>query len=111
MTCISAGSLLALAVANTVILIAVCRLFVARRRGEQPANEELSRLLAQRGLLGRPVRGLFRLITRSWHMYPLGFLFGLGFDTATELGLLAASLRQRAACGRRSACSPIISVQ
>jgi high-affinity nickel-transport protein len=67
--------------------------------------------MAQRGLLGRLVRGLFRLITRSWHTYPLDFLSGLDFDTATELGLLAASLRQRAACGRRSACSPIISAQ
>jgi high-affinity nickel-transport protein len=42
-------------------------------------------------LLSRIFRGLFRLITKSWHMYPLGFLFGLGFDTATEVGLLGIS--------------------
>ena len=41
--------------------------------------------------LGRLFRPAFRLITRSWHMYPLGFLFGLGFDTATEIGLLGIS--------------------
>jgi high-affinity nickel-transport protein len=45
-------------------------------------------LLAQRGLLGRLFRPMFRLVSSSWHMYPLGLLFGLGFDTATEIGLL-----------------------
>jgi high-affinity nickel-transport protein len=44
-----------------------------------------------RGLIGRLMRSLFGLITKSWHMYPLGFLFGLGFDTATEIGLLGIS--------------------
>ena len=41
------------------------------------------------GLLSRALRPLFRLVTKSWHMYPVGVLFGLGFDTATEIGLLA----------------------
>jgi nickel/cobalt transporter (NiCoT) family protein len=95
-TAVSAASLFALAVANTVILVAVCRLFAALRRGEPPAEAELTRLLAQRGLLGRLLRGLFRLIGKSWHMFPLGFLFGLGFDTATEIGLLAVSAAQAA---------------
>jgi nickel/cobalt transporter (NiCoT) family protein len=95
-TAISAASLFALAVANTVILVAVCRLFAAARRGEQPAEAEFARLLAQRGLIGRLLRGVFRLIARSWHMFPLGFLFGLGFDTATEIGLLAVSAAQAA---------------
>jgi len=48
-------------------------------------------LLAGRGLLSRMFRPMFRLISRSWHMYPLGVLFGLGFDTATEIGLLGIS--------------------
>src|SRR5208337_42244 len=43
------------------------------------------------GFLARIFRPMFRVITRSWHMYPLGFLFGLGFDTATEIGLLGMS--------------------
>ena len=45
-------------------------------------------MLAKGGFFARIFRRLFRLIERSWHMYPLGFLFGLGFDTATEIGLL-----------------------
>jgi nickel/cobalt transporter (NiCoT) family protein len=95
-TVISAVSLFVLAVANAIILVAVCRLFRAIKRGEEPAEAELTRLLAQRGLLGRLLRGLFRLIARSWQMFPLGFLFGLGFDTATEVGLLAVSAAQAA---------------
>ena len=47
------------------------------------------------GLMARLFRPLFRMIGRSWHMYPLGFLFGLGFDTATEVGLLGISAARR----------------
>jgi nickel/cobalt transporter (NiCoT) family protein len=50
--------------------------------------------LNNRGLLVRLLRPLFRLISQSWHMLPLGFLFGLGFDTATEVGLLGISSTQ-----------------
>ena len=50
--------------------------------------------LARRGLFGGLFRTLFRLISRSWHMYPLGILFGLGFDTASEVGLLGISASQ-----------------
>ena len=49
---------------------------------------------AGRGLLARLFRPMFRMIRRSWQMYPLGFLFGLGFDTATEVGLLGISAAQ-----------------
>jgi high-affinity nickel-transport protein len=52
--------------------------------------------LAQRGILGRLFRPLFGFIGKSWHMYPLGFLFGLGFDTATEVGLLVISSAEAA---------------
>ena len=90
----SAVCLFALAVANCVILFSVARLFRAVKNGAQPAEAELQRLLSQRGLLGRMLRGLFRLISKSWHMYPLGFLFGLGFDTATEIGVLAVAATQ-----------------
>ena len=48
-------------------------------------------LLARGGLLTRIFRPLFGMIRHSWHMYPLGILFGLGFDTATEVGLLGIS--------------------
>ncbi len=53
-------------------------------------------LLAGRGLLARLLRPMFRLIHRRWHIYPLGFLFGLGFDTATEVDLLGISAAQAA---------------
>src|SRR5205814_5632776 len=59
-------------------------------------DEELNVLLLSRRLFGRLLRGLFRLISRSWHMYPLGFLFGLGFDTATEIGVLGISAAEAA---------------
>jgi nickel/cobalt transporter (NiCoT) family protein len=51
-------------------------------------DEDLDLTLANRGLLGRLFRRFFRMIERSWQMYPLSILFGLGFDTATEVGLL-----------------------
>ncbi|MDR0480053.1 MAG: HoxN/HupN/NixA family nickel/cobalt transporter [Burkholderiaceae bacterium] len=87
-TLVSTGFLLVIAVVNLVILCAVVRKFARLRRGEPYVEQDLDKLLAGRGLLARLLRPLFRLITRSWHMYPLGFLFGLGFDTATEIGLL-----------------------
>ena len=87
-TLVSAAFLFLVAAANLLILFSVYRTFRHVRRGGAFADEDLNVLLAQRGLLGRLFRPLFRLVTRSWHMYPLGFLFGLGFDTATEIGLL-----------------------
>ncbi len=73
------------------MLVGVYRLFQRVRRGKTYTEEELNVFLSSRGLFGRLLRGLFRLISRSWHMYPLGFLFGLGFDTATEIGVLGIS--------------------
>ena len=66
----------------------------ARRGGHSAA--ELDAFLARRGLLGRLFRPLFRLIGAPWHMYPLGFLFGLGFDTATEIALLGIAAAEAA---------------
>ena len=90
-TMVSAGFLFLVAAANLLILLSVYRTFQQVRRGGAFAAQDLDRLLGQRGLLGRVFRPMFRLVTRSWHMYPLGFLFGLGFDTATEIGLLGIS--------------------
>ncbi len=90
-TLVSVLFLFAIAMINAVVLAGVYRLFRRVRRGERYADEELNVFLAKRGLFGRLLRSLFRLISRSWHMYPLGFLFGLGFDTATEIGLLGIS--------------------
>ena len=93
-TLVSATFLLAIAAANLVILLGIWRSFRQFRRSGRLDEGALDMLLAGRGLLARLLRPLFRAITRSWHMYPLGFLFGLGFDTATEVGLLGISATQ-----------------
>lgn len=83
--------MLALAVANILILISVYRTFHHVKNGGTYVDEDLDLILAKRGFYGRIFRNLFRLINHSWQMYPVGFLFGLGFDTAKEVGLLGIS--------------------
>jgi len=90
-TSISAFFLLAIAVANIIILLSVYRTFQHVKRGGQFVDEDLNLILGKRGFFGRIFRNLFRLIEHSWQMYLVGFLFGLGFDTATEVGLLGIS--------------------
>jgi high-affinity nickel-transport protein len=90
-TSVSALFLFAVALANLAILGSVYRTFRRVRNGGFYVEEDIDRLLAQRGLLARLYRPVFRLVGQSWHMYPLGFLFGLGFDTATEVALLGIS--------------------
>jgi high-affinity nickel-transport protein len=90
-TSISAAFLLLIATINLVILVNVYRVFRRARNGNAVGDEELNLMMAGGGVLARACRSLFRLIGASWHMYPLGFLFGLGFDTATEVGLLGIS--------------------
>jgi high-affinity nickel-transport protein len=88
---VSASFLLLIAFANIVILVGVYRTFQRVKSGGRYEDEDLDLLLANRGLLARIFRPVFRMIRQSWHMYPLGFLFGLGFDTATEIGVLGMS--------------------
>ncbi len=90
-TAISAFFLLAIAIANLIILISVYNTFQHVKRGGEFDDEDLNLILAKRGFFGRIFRNLFRLIEHGWQMYPVGFLFGLGFDTATEVGLLGIS--------------------
>jgi high-affinity nickel-transport protein len=90
-TLISAFFLLAIAVMNILILVSIVRTFRRVKAGGIYVDEDLNLLLARRGFLGRVFRGLFRLVDHSWQMYPVGILFGLGFDTATEVGLLGIS--------------------
>jgi nickel/cobalt transporter (NiCoT) family protein len=95
-TAISAIFLFAIAAANTVVLIQVhAALRTVRMTGRLP-QQGIDQILQNGGLLGRLLRPLFALIERSWHAYPLGLLFGLGFDTATEVGLLGVSAGQAA---------------
>ena len=87
-TLVSAIFLLGIAFVNLIVLRSIYRAFVRVRGGAPYVEEDFDMLLADRGFLSRLFRPMFRIITRSWHMYPLGVLFGLGFDTATEIGLL-----------------------
>ncbi len=93
-TSVSAAFLLLIAAINLVVLVNVYKTFQRVTRDGTYAEADLDMLLANGGVLARIFRRLFRLIDRSWHMYPLGFLFGLGFDTATEVGLLGISAAQ-----------------
>ncbi len=95
-TSVSALFLLGIGVANLLILKSVWSAFGRARRGEKIIDEDLDALMAGRGLLARIFRPVFRVVSKSWHMYPIGFLFGLGFDTATEIGLLGISATQAA---------------
>jgi nickel/cobalt transporter (NiCoT) family protein len=96
-TLVSVFFLLSIALINMVVLYSVCRAFRRVREGQPHVEDDLDLLLANRGLMARIFRPMFRLVTRSWHMYPLGVLFGLGFDTATEIGLLGISAAQASA--------------
>jgi nickel/cobalt transporter (NiCoT) family protein len=93
-TSVSSLFLILIGVANLFVLRGVWDAFQRARHHQSVEEESLNILLAGRGFLARLFRPLFALITRSWHMYPLGFLFGLGFDTATEVGLLGISASQ-----------------
>ncbi len=90
-TLVSTFFLFAIAAVNVIVLRSIYCTFIKVRNGQPYVEEDLDLLLGNRGLLGRIFRPMFRLITRSWHMYPLGVLFGLGFDTATEIGVLGIS--------------------
>ncbi|MBU9619108.1 HoxN/HupN/NixA family nickel/cobalt transporter [Burkholderia multivorans] len=89
-TAVSATFLLALACVNLMILRDVWRRY---RRAPAHAHDGAHRH-RRGGLLSRLLRPLFRFVSKSWHMYPIGVLFGLGFDTATEIGLLAIAAAQ-----------------
>ena len=95
-TSISALFLFAIAIANMFILAGVYRTFHRVKHGGALVEDDLDMLLAGCGFLGRVFRPLFGLIRASWQMYPLGLLFGLGFDTATEIGVLGISAAQAA---------------
>ena len=90
-TLVSSVFLFGIAIVNLIVLCSVYRTFARVRRGGAYVEEDFDLLLGSRGFLTRLFRPVFRMIRCSWHMYPLGILFGLGFDTATEIGLLGIS--------------------
>jgi high-affinity nickel-transport protein len=93
-TLVSASFLLAIAAANLVMLAGLWRRFRTVKAGGLLRDEELTGPLVGGGVMARLFRPLFARIHRSWWMFPLGFLFGLGFDTASEVGLLGISASQ-----------------
>jgi high-affinity nickel-transport protein len=95
-TGVSVLFLFAIAIANMFILAGVVRTFQRVRRGGRLAEDDEPGMLLGAGFLARIFRPLFGFIRASWQMYPLGFLFGLGFDTATEIGLLGISAAEAA---------------
>lgn len=95
-TLVSAVFLLLIALINLVILRGVWRGFRHLAAGGTPIAESSNALTAGGGFLARLYRPLLRSIAKPSHMYPIGFLFGLGFDTATEVGLLGISATQAA---------------
>ena len=95
-TGVSAVFLLLIALVNLMIFRDAWRSFRQVSAGGALDAAALERMLAGRGFLTRLCRPLFRAVRRSWHLYPLGFLFGLGFDTATEIGLLGIAATQSA---------------
>jgi high-affinity nickel-transport protein len=95
-TIVSATFLFAIAGMNLLILRSVWRTFNHVRAGGTYVDEDLDILLGNRGLVSRLFKPLFKLVSRSWHMAPLGFIFGLGFDTATEVAILGLSASQAA---------------
>jgi high-affinity nickel-transport protein len=89
-TSVSGGFLYLIAALNVVILVSIIRIFREMRGGSYD-DAELERRLAQRGFMNRVLGGLGSRVDSPWKMYPLGVLFGLGFDTATEVSLLVLS--------------------
>ena len=87
-TLVSTIFLFGIGILNLTVLRSVATAFRRVRRGEPYIEEDFDLLISGRGFLSRIFRPAFRLVRCSWHMYPLGILFGLGFDTATEIGLL-----------------------
>ena len=76
-----------IALLNLVVLVAIAKVFREMRKGSY-SDEELEKQLDNRGLMNRVFGGYAKRIDTPWKMYPVGVLFGLGFDTATEVALL-----------------------
>src|SRR5271154_111095 len=89
-TIVSASFLFLIGLLNLVILAGIVRIFASMRRGEYD-EAELERQLENRGLFYRFFGRWMKAINKEWQLYPVGVVFGLGFDTATEVALLATT--------------------
>jgi high-affinity nickel-transport protein len=105
---VSATFLWIVGILNLIVLIGIVKLWRRMKRGEYD-KEELEELLLQRGFMNRLLGSRFRrFINHSWQMYPVGLLFGLGFDTASQVGLLGISAA--AAAGRGGEQVPALGI-
>jgi high-affinity nickel-transport protein len=86
-TGVSGAFLYVIAAVNLVVLWGILRVFLQMRTGRFD-EQQLEQQLHSRGLMGRFFGRFSRAVSQPWHMYPIGLLFGLGFDTATEVALL-----------------------
>ncbi len=87
-TLVSAFFLYVIALINLLVLWEIFQTFRKVTSGGEYSDQTLEDFLDQRGLMARFFRPLLKMVNQSWKMYPVGVLFGLGFDTATEVGLL-----------------------
>ena len=90
-TTVSGTFLWIMGLANVVVALGIYRIFVELRTGHLN-DSQLEELLTKRGLLNRYLSSLFKIVKKPWHIYPIGVLFGLGFDTASEIALIAISV-------------------
>jgi len=103
-TGVSGTFLMLIGVLNLMILLDLLKIWSGARRGTHD-HHHVDTLLAKRGLFNRLFDGrLQRLVQHSWQIYPVGFLFGLGFDTASEIGLLAMT------AGAATGALPVLAV-
>jgi high-affinity nickel-transport protein len=90
-TLVSGAFLFIIGFINLLIVFGVYHLFKQARSGKMK-EEELEEYMQKRGFLNRLFRPLFKFVNDAWQIYPIGVLFGLGFDTATEVALIAISV-------------------
>lgn len=93
-TLVSSTFLLIIAIMNICIFVSIYKTYKRVKAGGNYMDEDLDLLLNNRGFLSRIFRPMFKLVTKGWHMFPLGVLFGLSFDTATEVSMFGVSAAQ-----------------
>lgn len=95
-TSVSITFLFLIGLLNVIVLVGICRTLRRVKREGVYTELDIEAYLARKGLLGRFFWPIFKFIDRGWKMYPLGILFGLGFDTSTEIALLSITAIQGA---------------
>jgi len=93
-TSVSSGFLLIIALLNITIFCQTYQTFQRVKKTRVYSEQDLNQMMAKRGFFSRIFRPLFGMIGSSWQMFPIGFLFGLGFDTSTEVAVLGISAAQ-----------------